>query len=156
MKRCLPGLALAALSLSLTAVSFAATTPEGTLKDFLKAAQKKDRKVLRSSVDWDAMAEKMGVGKEKDAERRKLMVDQVRIIFVESFALGKDADGYKVGDVAVDKKDKNEAKGAFLKQDPETKKYVPATIFSLHKKGKNWLIYNITSATKKPKESAKK
>jgi hypothetical protein len=138
-------LALASIALSTASLSVAATSPEGTLKAFLKAAQKKDRKVLRSSVDWDALGKKMGVDKEKDPEKRRLMGEQLKIIFVESFAMGKQASNFQVGKVT---KKGTEAKGNFMRTDPGTKKSVAATEFSLHKKGKDWLIYSITQAKK--------
>jgi hypothetical protein len=136
-------LALATVALFAVPVCSAATTPEGTLKEFLTAAQKKDRKVLRASVDWDGLGKTMGVDKEKDPEKRRLMTEQLRIIFVESFAMGKQADGFQIGKVT---KKGDEAKGTFNRLDPATKKWTPRTEFSLHKKGKDWMIYSITQA----------
>jgi hypothetical protein len=136
-------LALATVALSAVSLCGAATTPEGTLKDFLTAAQKKDRKVLRSSVDWDSLGKTMGVDKEKDPEKRRLMGEQLRIIFVESFAMGKQAEGFQISKVT---KKGDEAKATFNRMDAATKKFVPTTEFSLHKKGKDWLIYSITQA----------
>jgi hypothetical protein len=139
------GWAFAAFALSASALCSAATTPEGTLKDFLKAAQKKDKPAIKKSIDWDALGKEMGVDKEKDPQRRKLMIERLRIVYVEGFAMGKEADVFSIGNVTTKK---DEAKGMLMRTDAETKKKVPATEFSLHKVGKDWLIYNITAAKK--------
>lgn len=137
-------LALALSALSLTAVCGAATTPEGTLKEFLKAMQKKDRKSIQKLVDWELMGEKMNAGKSTPEEREKLM-RYMKVIYTESFALGKRADGFKVSPVAVKG---DEAKGAIIQQDKATKKWVPTTQFLLKKKGKDWFIYSISGVKK--------
>jgi hypothetical protein len=139
------GWALAAFSLTASAVSFAASTPEGALKDFLKAAQKKDRPALTKSIDWEALGKEMGVDQEKDAHKRQTLLNRLRIVYVEGFAMGKEANAFKIGKVTANK---DEAKGTLMRMDPATKKLVPTTDFIMHKKGKNWLIYNITAAKK--------
>jgi hypothetical protein len=136
------GLTLAAISLSLSAVCTAATTPEGTLKEFLAAMHKKDKKVLKASIDWDAMGKAMQIDKEKDAERRRMMKDLLQTTFISAFSgMGKQAEGIQLGKVT---QKGNEAKGHFMRVDPTTRKMTPSTEFTLAKKGKNWYIVNIT------------
>jgi len=138
-------LALATAALSLSALCSAAGTPEGTLKEFLNASMKKDKKTIRNSIDWDGLVKNMG-GDEGDPAKRKAFMERMQIIYVEAFAgMGSQLKGFKVGPVATKG---NDAHGAFLRTDPATKKMVPATQFALHKKGKQWLIYNITSAAR--------
>ena len=70
-------------------------------------------------------------------------MEKIKIIYVESFALGKRADGFKVSPVTTKG---SEAKGSLMQLNPTTKKWQPTTEFMLHKSGRNWLIYGIAGA----------
>jgi len=153
MKRSTLGLVMATIALSLSVVCSAAGTPEGTLKEFLTAAQKKDRKAVKSAIDWEGLGKSMGADQEKDPAKRKMLMDQIQIVFLEVYAnMGKQANVYQVGKVTTKG---TEAKGTFMRMDPNTKKMVPSTEFSLHKKGKDWLIYNIATPSNNPNKTAK-
>jgi hypothetical protein len=78
------------------------------------------------------------------------MRDQMQIIFVEGFAMGKQSEGLQVGKVT---KKGAEAKGHFLRMDPTTRKMTPSTEFTLLKKGKNWLISNISQVVRPASDS---
>src|SRR5439155_15972700 len=113
------------------------------------ASQKKDRKAVKSAIDWEGLGKSMGADKEKDPDKRRRMMETLQTVFTEVFAnMGKQAESFQVGNVTTKG---NEAKAAFMHLDPATKKMVPSTEFTLHKKGKDWLIYNITAAAKPAK-----
>jgi hypothetical protein len=143
MKKLTLTLALAALSLSAMTAGHAATTPDGTMKDFLTAMQKRDRKTLRNLIDWPGLANTVGMG--KNAPDKNVLIGRLKVIYVESFALGKGADIFKNSPAKVKGA---EAVSVLMKQNPPGKQLVPATQFKLHKQGKNWLIYSITAAKK--------
>ncbi|MBW3624890.1 MAG: hypothetical protein KY468_15925 [Armatimonadetes bacterium] len=142
MKALSLSLPVAALFLSVSAYSQAATTPEGTLKEFLAAMKKKDRAAITKSIDWDAMKKSLKLNQGTPEQQDDLM-KKVRIIYVESFALGDRAKNFKISPVTVKG---NEAKGTFMQMNAATKKWVPTTQFSLRKNGKNWLISSISGA----------
>jgi hypothetical protein len=139
MSNRISGAALAVIGLSASVLCSASTTPDGTLNDFLKAMQKKDRKALKGSIDWKALGKAMGADKEKP-EKRDSFIEMMQTVYVEGFALGKQADNFKVGKVTAKG---NTAQGGFMRMDKVTKKWTPATQFTLQKEGKNWMITNI-------------
>jgi hypothetical protein len=140
MKRWIPSLALMAIALSSAGAGRAATTPEGTLKQFMTAMLKKDRKSIQTLIDWQRMGKTMNMGG-STPEQRERMMRYMKTIYTEGFALGAKAKEFRLGPVSSKGA---EAKGVFLKQDTASKKWVPTTQFQLHKKGKEWQIYSIT------------
>ncbi len=137
--------ALALAALCATSLSYAGTTPEATLKDFLAAMKKKDRKALKSAVDWKALGKAMGVDKEPTREKSDQLLETMKVVYVEGFALGKQADNFKIGKVTTKG---STAQGGFMRQDSLTKAWSAATQFTLTKEGKTWMITNIGSAPK--------
>src|SRR5947209_16627930 len=120
MMKSIVAIVMASAALSLSAVCGAAATPDATMKQFLTASQKKDKKAVRSAIDWEGLGKSMGADKEKDPDKRRKMMDTLQVVFTEVFAnMGKQADSFQVGNVTTKG---NEARAAFMHLDPATKK----------------------------------
>lgn len=144
MKKSFLSMALIGMSLSVTAVCSAGTTPDATLKEFMAAMKKKDRKSIQSLVDWDGMAGTMNMGN-ATPEQKARMMRMMKTVYTEGFALGKKADEFKISPVTTKG---TRATASLMKNDKATKKWVPTTNLLLHKKGKEWQIYGISGAKK--------